>query len=445
MNSRRRGYRSRLRLYLPLLAFALSLGACAYSVVSGDHINADQADKVEAGIQEMRELKFKRPVPMVVKTRSEAEQMMAADLSRDYTDEQFEVDGIAGALVGLYPVGINLKAESLKLLRNQVAGFYDPHGKEMVLVEGADSAGFYEGTLQFLVQRDIIGEMLLAHELTHALQDQNFGLEGMLDKYKNDDDRELALKSVAEGDATIAGYAYVMGRMDTAVADSLVEHLKDLPQMFAAEAGDAPEGLAAPLVFQYAEGVRFVAEAYKRGGWAAVDKLYKNPPQSSHQIIHPAYYFDRPAPPVKIELGGYQKIMAGWTRADQDTYGELLLRVILERNLGRHATDTAVAAQWAGDQMIILREGRSVSVFWMIAFDDPYNASHFAVVYETILDRLLGDATAHRIDYRGNNVLVVIGEGANYFNALEPEIWKETKFNGINAAANLQSADADSP
>ncbi len=445
MNSRRRVCHSRLTVYLPLIALAFGLAACAYSVVSGDHINSDQAGKVEAGIQEMRELRFKQPVPMVVKTRAEAEQMMAADLSRDYTDEQFEVDGIAGALVGLYPAGINLKAESLKLLRNQVAGFYDPHGKEMVLLEGADNAGFYEGTLQFLVQRDIIGEMLLAHELTHALQDQNFGLETMLDKYKNNDDRELALKSVAEGDATIAGYAYVMGRMDTAVADSLVEHLKDLPQMFAAEAGDAPEGLAAPLVFQYAEGVRFVAEAYKRGGWAAVDKLYRNPPQSSHQIIHPAYYFDRPAPPVKIELSGYQKIMAGWNKADQDTYGELLLRVILERNLGRHSTDTTVAAQWAGDQMIILREGRSVCVFWMVAFDDPYNASHFAVVYETILDRLLGDSTVHRIDYRGNDVLVVIGEGANYFNSLEPEIWSETRFNGINSAAKLQSADADSP
>jgi hypothetical protein len=444
MNSRRRGYRRGLRLYLPLLAFAFGFGACAYSVVTGDRINTDKADKIEAGIQELRELKFKQPVPMVVKSRAEAEQMMEADLSRDYTDEQFEVDGIAGALVGLYPAGINLKAESLKLLKNQVAGFYDPHGKEMVLVEGADSAGFYEGTLQFLVQRDIIGEMLLAHELTHALQDQNFGLEAMLDKYKNDDDRELALKSVAEGDATIAGYAYVMGRMDTAVADSLVEHLKDLPQMFAAQAGDAPEGLTAPLVFQYAEGVRFVAEAYKRGGWAAVDALYKNPPQSSHQIIHPAYYFDRPAPPIKIELDGYQKIMAGWTKADQDTYGELLLRVILERNLGRHSTDTTVAAQWTGDQMVILREGRSVSVFWMIAFDDPYNASHFAVVYETILDRLLGDSTVHRIDYRGNNVLVMIGEGANYASVLEPEIWKDTKFNGINAAAKLQSADADS-
>ncbi len=445
MKYRRRGHRLRLRLYVSLLALAFGVAACAYSVVTGERINTEKANKVEAGIQELRGLKFKQPVPMVVKTRAEAEQMMEADLSRDYTDEQFEVDGIAGALVGLYPAGIDLKAESLKLLRNQVAGFYDPHGKEMVLVEGADSAGFYEGTLQFLVQRDIIGEMLLAHELTHALQDQNFGLEAMLDKYKNDDDRELALKSVAEGDATIAGYAYVMGRMDTGIADSLVEHLKDLPQMFAAQSGHAPEGLAAPLVFQYAEGVRFVAEAYKRGGWAGVDKLYKNPPQSSHQIIHPAYYFDRPAAPVKIELGGYQKIMAGWTKADQDTYGELLLRVILERNLGRHSTDTTVAAQWAGDQMVILREGRSVSVFWMITFDDAYNASHFAVVYETILDRLLGDSTVHRIDYRGNNVLVVIGEGANYFNALEPEIWKDTKFNGINAAAKLQSADADAP
>src|SRR5271156_5801457 len=328
-----------------------------------------------------------------------------------------------GATTGLYPPGMDLKAQSLKLLKSQVAGFYDPYDKEMVLVEGGDNLGFWNGATEFMIQRDIVGEMLLAHELTHALQDQNFDLEASLDKVKDDDDRGLALKAVAEGDATIAGFAYAVGRMDTGVADSLTNNLKNLPQALKAEAPDTPEGLSVPMLFQYSDGVRFVAEAYRRGGWSAVDALYRNPPQSTHQVLHPELYFDTPAVTPRIQGAGYDQIMSGWKVADTDTFGELLLSVILERNLGKQSNELGLAARWTGDRMIILQESRGVNVIWMLTFIDTQSAAHFTVVYQTLLDRLLGDSTPHRIDTRANAVLVVIGEGADYFDTLAPSIW----------------------
>lgn len=253
------------------VAAALLSGGCAYNLVSGGRVNQKQSDKIEAGIQDLRQLHFTQPVPLVVKSQDEAAAMMEADLMRDYTDQQLKVDAVAGALTGLYPTGIDLKAESLGLMKNQVAGFYDPHGKQMVLVEGGGNLGFLNGATQFMIQRDVVGEMLLAHELTHALQDQNFNLEASLDKVKNDDDRALALKSVAEGDATLAGFAYAAGGIDDAKASMLVANLKDLPKLLAAEAPDTPLGLSAPLLFQYSEGANFVVEVYRRGGWSAVD------------------------------------------------------------------------------------------------------------------------------------------------------------------------------
>ena len=267
------------RLWWPICAVTalIFLGGCAYSLVNGGRINPRQPERIEAGIQDLRQLRFKQPVPLVLKSPDEAEAMMEADLMRDYTDNQLAVDAVAGALTGLFPSHIDLKAESLKLLKSQVAGFYDPHGKEMVLVEGGADIGIWNSAAQFMIQRDIVGEMLLAHELTHALQDQNFDLESSLDKVKDDDDRALALKSVAEGDATIAGFAYAVGRMDNSTADALTDELKKLPQALAAEAPGTPEGLSAPLLFQYSEGVRFVAEAYRRGGWSGVDALYRRP------------------------------------------------------------------------------------------------------------------------------------------------------------------------
>ncbi len=434
------------RLWWPICTVIalIVVWGCAYSLVRGDRVNSQESATVRAGIQDFRQLRFKQPVPIIVKTPDEAEAMMKADLMRDYTDNQFDVDAVAGAVTGLFPAGIDLKAASLKLLKSQVAGFYDPHGKEMVLVKGGADLGIWNNAAQFMIQRDVVGEMLLAHELTHALQDQNFDLESSLDKVKNDDDRELALKSVAEGDATIAGFAYAAGRMDNSVTDALANSLKSLPQALAAEAPGTPEALSAQLLFQYSDGVRFVAEAYRRGGWTAVDALYRNPPQSTHQVLHPALYFDNPAPALRIELAGYDQIMPGWKKADVDTYGELLLRVILERNLGKQSSELGLASQWTADSMIILQESRNVNVIWMLAFSDERSASHFAVVYETLLDRLLGDSTPHRIDTRSNAVLVVIGQGADYFDNLAPAIWNASTIESGGVRARIEPSAASS-
>lgn len=424
MSGRRKVFARRLWWPVCAIAALIVLRGCAYSLVNGDRINSKQAAKIEAGIQDVRELRFKRPVPLAVKTQDQAEAMMEADMMRDYTDDQIKADAVAGSMVGLYPAGIDLKAASLKLLKSQVAGFYDPHGKEMVLVEGGADLGFWTSATEFMVQRDVVGEMLLAHELTHALQDQNFDLGSRLDKEKDDDDRALALKAVAEGDATLAGFGYAVGRMDDNTADALADNLKQLPSALAAEAPDTPEGLSAPLLFQYSEGVRFVGEAYRRGGWNAVDALYRNPPQSSHQILHPALYFDGAAhAQPRIELAGYQEILRGWKKADEDTYGEVMLRIILERNLGKKSNEVELASRWEADRMIILQQDQSIAVIWMIAFSNVQTAEHFAEVYRQLLDRLLRGSTLHRVATRSNAALIVVGQAANHFDALAPAIW----------------------
>ncbi len=408
---------------------AAAVAGCAYTLVHNGQVNQAQVDKVEDGIQQIRQLKFLKPVPIVVESKDEAEAQMEAELERDYSDDQLSADGAAGALVGLYPAGIDLKATELKLLRSQVAGFYDPDEKQMVLVTGAVDLGILDRTAEFLVQQDLVGQMLLAHELTHALQDQHFDLGTKLDAIKDNDDEALALKAVSEGDATIAGLAYVTGGMTSDTLDTLSNSLHKLPAMLASETPGTPEGLSVPLLFQYSSGVDFVAEAYRRGGWAAVDELYKDPPRSSHQILHPAAYFDTPVEPVPVQIGGYQRIMSAWKKVDEDTFGELLLRVILERNLGNDASRVNLASQWSGDRMVILQDQRLISVIWIITFTNDGAANQFAVTYASILDRMLGE-TAHEIDYRDNSVLIVIGEAAHYMGILGPSVWRGSTIGG---------------
>ena len=416
-----RGLARRLRV---LALLALALCGCAYTLVSGGAVNQTKADQVEAGIQQFRQLQFTAPVPLVIKTRNQAEAMLAAEITHDHTDEQMRIGSVTGAMTGIYPRGLDLKTETLKLLRKQIAGFYDPHTGQMVLVEGAADVSLWRSAASFVARRDVVGEMLLAHELTHALQGQHFAIEQMLNQVKDNDDRDLALKAVAEGDATLAGFGYVTGRLDNPTIDLIETRMDDLPRTFAAQSGDVPIGLSAPMIFQYAAGTRFVATAYRRGGWAAVDALYADPPQSTLEILEPDRYFDRRTPPNAIDLSGYQPFLDGWTKVDDDTYGALLLKVIIERNLGMDAPQLALVDHWAGDRMITLQKGRALTIVWMLSFRDAASAEQFGAAYSGILTSILGRGTAHRVAVVAPNVLVMIGDGANQFDRLAPAVWK---------------------
>jgi hypothetical protein len=425
--TQRRATRTIIRRVWWVVAFlVIAVCGCAYTLVHNGAVNESEADKVEAGLPKLRELNFTSKVPLVVKSRDEAQQMLRGEMARDHSEEDLRIGGETGAMTGLFPPGMALKDETLKLLRGQIAGFYDPHEKEMVLVTGALDLGFWNNAAQFVTRRDIVGEMILAHELTHALQDQHFHIESMLNRVKDNDDRTLALKAVAEGDATLAGFGYVEGGLSQTGIDLIVSHLADLPQTFAAQSGDVPEGVSVPLMFQYSSGARFVAEAYRRGGWMAVNSLYENPPQSTQQIMQLPLYFDRPTPPVQIDLKGYRNILKGWSEADHDTYGEMLLELIMKRNLPNHAPALTMLSQWAGDQMVVLKRGGALTIVWIVAFRDDDAARKFADAYAGVLDNLRGEANPHRVEAKSAVVLVVIGAAAEQFATLAPAIWKTT-------------------
>jgi hypothetical protein len=433
------------RVWWGIAFLVIAVCGCAYTLVHNGAVNESEADKVEAGLPKLRELNFTSKVPLVVKTRDEAQQMLRGEIALDHSDEDLRIGGETGAMTGLFPPGIGLKDQTLKLLRSQIAGFYDPHQKEMVLVAGGLDVGFWNHAAEFVTRRDIVGEMILAHELTHALQDQHFHIESMLNRVKDDDDRTLALKAVAEGDATLAGFGYVEGGLSQAGIDLIVSHLADLPRTFAAQSSDVPEGLSVPLMFQYSSGARFVGEAYRRGGWAAVNALYANPPQSTQQIMQLPLYFDRPTRPVQIGLKGYRNILKGWSQADHDTYGEMLLELIIKRNLPNNAPALTMLSRWAGDDMVVLKKGGALTIIWIIAFRDDDAARKFADAYAGILDNLRGEANPHRVEAKSAAVLVVIGAGAEQFATLAPAIWSATTIQPGEPPQRVGASNSASP
>jgi hypothetical protein len=414
----------RFRWILALVIMAL--GGCAYALVHDGGVDPGQADQVKASIQQLRGLDFKAPVPIVVKTRDQAQQVIIDEIARDHSDEDLRIGGLSGAMTGLFPAGIDLKRETLKLLRSQIAGFYEPHTKQMVLVESEAGFGFWNGAAKIVTHRDPAGEMLLAHELTHALQDQHFGMDGMLESVKNNDDRSLALKCVAEGDATLAGFGEIAGGLDSTKVDLIVSKLANLQETFDAQFTDVPEGLSTPLLFQYSGGTRFVAEAWHRGGWAGVDAIYKRPPTSSQQIMQPTLYFAHPSPPAEINLAGYQDILKGWKQVDDDTYGELLIGIILKRNLPPHAPVLNVMPHWAGDRILVFEKGSALTLVWFITFHDSASAARFAAGYADVLENLRDEKNPHRVEARSATVLIVISQDDANLDALTSAVWKSS-------------------
>jgi hypothetical protein len=403
----------------------LGLAGCAYAVVSGGQVNRAKAEQIYAGLQQFRGLSFKTEVPLVVMSAEQADQVLRRQVTSRKSGAGLKRAAKVGAMTALYAPGMDLAGQTMRMLDSQVAGFYYPADREMILVEGKSPHSVLSALAGFFTGSDPTNEMLLAHELTHALQDQYFDIHHVLDRIRNDDDRKLALKSIAEGDATLAAYGYVEGGLSAGRIDELVTHLGEMPRLFDAESPDTPAALRESLIFQYADGTRFVGEAYKRGGWAAVNALYTRPPLSTRQIIDPALYFDHPAPPVAITVAGWQRALKGWHPVAQNSYGELLLRVILKRNPSDEP-QVVLARGWRGDRMLVLEKDGALTVIWLVALRDGETAETFARIYRGILDRLppSAGATPHRVDRRGDAVLAVIGEGAAQFSELGPALWR---------------------
>ncbi len=402
----------------------LTFAGCAYAVVSGGRVNLRRAGQIYSDVQELRQLHFKTEVPLVLMDRSQANSVMERDFSGHHDYAELQRSATAGELTGLYGAGTNLETQTMRVRGSLVVAFYDPQDREMILVEGKSQSGLWSRIAGFFRPRDSTSDTLVAHELTHALQDQYFGVHAAIDRITDSDDRRLALKAVMEGDATLVGYGYISGLIDAVTIQTLLTHLESLPRMFDVESPDTPAAMRDSLIFQYTDGARFVGEVYLHGGWNAVNALYARPPLSTREILNPALYFSHAAP-LEITVRGWAPTLRGWREVAENTYGELLLRVILRRGPGAQAA-AALADAWRGDRMAVLQNGGgATTLIWIVALSDYASAAAFTQVYEGILEHSTAASAPapHYVERRGTAVLAIIGPGAIESSELAPAVW----------------------
>jgi len=258
---------------------------------------------------------------------------------------------------------------------------------------------------------DLMLDTMSAHELTHALQDQHFDLAHYLPADgKLDDDAAAARRFVAEGDATLVMLLYTMRTMlgdqlTPPVLAALHEQIEKLAgQDLAALAAqvrsqsalfggmdaeiqksidamdDIPPAVLVPLLDSYMKGALVALTAYEHGGWAAVDALYRDPPSSTEQVLHPATKLfpvrDRPHRVALARTGDPE--LAG------NVLGELQWRVYLELWKVPHGAEAA--AGWGGDRYSVTRrrDGRLIGRIATI-WDTAQDARRFADAYAASL------------------------------------------------------------
>ncbi|MGH7860163.1 MAG: hypothetical protein ACREQY_22785, partial [Candidatus Binatia bacterium] len=341
------------------------VSACSYSIVRGGEVNRRRAERIRQGVAAVRGLDFLEPVPMQVKTPDELRSYLLKEMNREYTPEEIADLASVYSRLGLLPDDVDLTEALLRLYGSQVAGFYDPRVGKLFLVHPSEaSGGWLLKLLELVLRRDLVGEMLLAHELTHALQDQHFGVIGRLDDADNDD-RAAAAGAIVEGDATLSGFAYLFGGLPESSLFALVDRLQTIPLELGSALPDTPAVLRDALIFRYTDGARFVSWAYLRGGWSAVDTLLASPPRSSEQILWPEKYYVTPDDPTEISLGGLgdYRERADWVALEENTLGELMIRILLREFLPEERA-TWVSRGWDGDRFAAWRKNSTTHLFW---------------------------------------------------------------------------------
>jgi len=314
---------------------------------------------------ELRELSILKSVKSGAQSRAEIERMVIKNLDAETTPAEMHAAEVLLRVFGLAPKEFAYRSFIIKLLTEQVAGYYDPKAQQFYLADWIELEG----------QKPV-----MAHELTHALQDQHFNLKRFENWPKGDSDAELAAHALIEGDATLAMTLYMA--KNPLVALAFIRSL-GAQEIASEQFKQAPRALRESLLFPYEEGSAWATQLYKRGGWEMVSQAFTKLPQSSEQILHAEKYFSYEAP-QKLTLPDLQSALGpAWKKLDYDVNGEWGCYLILNEFLNDAEESKQASVGWGGDRFALYETGKPDEVFvaQSTAWDTPLDAQEFFNAY----------------------------------------------------------------
>jgi hypothetical protein len=372
------------------------------------HITPEQAKQLFSLVDEL--IKFSStetglPIKSTVKrqmtTRADVESYLQEKFNDDQDAKRLQRDEIVLKKFGLLDRGFDLKPFLLALLKEQIEAYYDSKTKTVNMLDWVD-----------------IDEQkpVLAHELTHALQDQHSDLEKWDDQTPDDvstdsagdtdhlakDEMDTARDAVAEGQATAVMMDYILKPMgkslvkDPEVMDVLKQQMNssdNSPVM-----ARAPLLLSESLLFPYREGLSFEQDLWMdQGQAAAFSNALDHPPTSSWEIINPREYEKHHIPAVPLLPNIHPLVDQLYQPYDIGQVGQLDVHILTELFGGDEAARNLTPAwngglYWAGQLRSAktpaeLNSTKSLALFYLAAWRNPPTAQSFARLYADSLGR----------------------------------------------------------
>lgn len=330
------------------------------SVPSG--FGSDAIGRIALILQRLRGLTFKSGVSTEVLTATQLQDRVRSEFGKDQPRKEIDISDKVLTTFGLLRPEDDLYALLLKLHTEQVAGYYDSDTKKLVVGGDASKLTPYQ-------------RVLTAHELTHALTDQYFGLSSLDTLQDQDkDDEATAFLSLVEGDATAMMLRY---GQEALTRGEQTELQREASAQTSDELDAAPAVLRRSLIFPYEAGRDFALFLLERGGTAALDAAYRDPPQSTEQIMHPQRYVNRDNPQEVTVPDVRSALGSEWTVIDRGGVGELDVDIIADQFLPQSDAEAA-AEGWDGGKYVALESSAGTLVAMTTVWDDVDEAREFA-------------------------------------------------------------------
>jgi hypothetical protein len=300
---------------------------------------AAATDEVLEQMSQITGMKLHTPLKKTLRSREEIRAYVLRQMDEDKNPRERYADARAAEAFGLLPKGFDIDPFMVDLMTEQIAGLYDPKSGEFYIADWIPVAD---------------QKIVMAHELTHALQDQYFRIEQWAKAAHENGDATLARDAVLEGSATAAMVDYML--RDTGYS---IKNLPNFdPAQFMGDMAGSPKLQQAPpfikdtLLFPYLSGLNFTVAALKTSGWSSLPALFDKPPLSTQQILHPALYKSGKVPKT-VSVPSFDKQLGpDWERLEEDILGEFGWREVLKQFIDAKSA-AALAEAWEGDRYIV--------------------------------------------------------------------------------------------
>jgi hypothetical protein len=288
-------------------------------------------EAIEKEVEEIRGLNFKNPIEHKTMEREELQPfLLKTEFNESNVEDILKTERLLIAL-HLWNESESFKDSLLEAYTEGVAGFYDTDTKAFYEIFGGDEPPAWR-------------KAICAHELTHALQDQNFPeVFELMEANETSGDEILALQCLIEGDATFIQQAYMMGKLTK----------EEMSELWNYSLGITEEIKIDPLIekimiFPYLEGTKFIFDLYMKGDIQEINKAFENLPATTEQIMHPEKYF-KGEKGSEVSLPNLANNQNNWTKIEEDILGEAMIYLTLINYLSEQEARSS-AEGWGGDR-----------------------------------------------------------------------------------------------